>query len=222
MLQVKSEFQDFYKEAVQCKSLDRGTSLFKPTWVCRQNGQLCGPRTCPERPWLRDLMPKMEPKPEPEIGQTENVLIERCPEPGLEKPRPVRDREPTILNSEKSVGKEAAPRIVVREASRAHSRPHADHVVKALVSFVDKQTKTLQRWGLNFVYLERKRRPSILQFETQRGKNARFYVPLETTNEDIRSLAGSWFLSLRVHDENATINETGSPTPYSIALLPDE
>lgn len=222
MSQEREELAHFYDQAIRCEDLEKGESLYRQKYLCRKNGLPCGPKSCPRHPWLVELVTKAEPQAEPESGHIENALVERCPGLGLERPRPVRDRETTTLESEKSIRNEAGLRVLVRKTAKSHSQPHpqgSNNLKRILITFKNRETKVLQRWGFSCIFLLRKRKPSVLEFHGRKGKDARFYFPWEAGNEEIRSVATAWFEKLGIHDSEARVNLMGSPESFNIAIL---
>lgn len=225
MVQVKSEFQDFYQEAIRCVDLERGASTYNPTWTCRKNGLFCGPGNCLKRPWLRDLMPKIEPKTESKIHETRNENTERIPRLAFEMPKSGFSGSSTDQDSAKPLGKEAGPRIICRKTAKSNSRPHvkaASNLKRVLITFVDKKTKVLQRWHFDCVFLEKKRKPSLIEFRGKRGTSARFYFSTKMQDEDVKSFVGSWFQKLERHDETASVSRMGSPMPFSVDIIEEK
>ena len=222
MVQVKSEFKDFYEEAVRCQDLDRGGSAYNPTWTCRKNGLLCAPGNCPRQPWLRALIIKTEPEAAPEIHEVENEIAEMSSERALERVKPVVSEPSSDQDSEKLVREEPGLRILTRDTAKSKSKPHIKkgHVKRALVTFIEKKTKQLQRWGVDLCFSQTTRRTSILKFRKGRkGDDVRFYFGREVTNRDAERCVGSWFGSLHVHDPQAVVNVMGSSGSYSIDIL---
>jgi len=117
--------------------------------------------------------------------------------------------------------------VIQKNHVKTHTRPRltpGSTIKRALVTFVSR-TGEVRRWPFDCVFSPR-RKPRILEFQgkVQRKnmKNARFYFPSETTEENARSLVGSWFVNLQVHDQNATLNVMGPPVPYSIDILDED
>lgn len=222
MVPVKTEFVDFYEEAIRCQDLDRGPSVFKPTWICRKTDQPCGPANCPKHPWLRELITKTEPKAEPEIHETRNEMVESGPvfSRSSEKRAVL---EPDLSSNSTSLSREeTSPKISSRNHAKSKSKPHVKkgHVRRATITFFEKKSGELRRWGVDLCFAETARKTSILAFRKGRkGDDVRFYFGKGVGDENAKKCVKTWFANLATHDESASINQMGSPTPLSVDII---
>jgi len=219
MSQVKSEFKNFYEQATRCEDLERGGSAYNPLWTCRKTGQPCGPGNCPKHPWLRKLMPKAEPKTESKIHETRNEMVES----GSVFSRSSEKRavlEPDLSYNSTSLSREeTSPKISSRNHAKSKTRAHTKKSIlkRVTVTFIEKKTKQLQRWGIDMLFSQKTRKTSILEF--RRGSGVRFYFGPEVEDENAKQCVRAWFESLAVYDPENFVNAAGSPENFSIDIL---
>lgn len=203
----KERLKQFYSRAPRCEELQKTSGWRFSSWICGKTGKPCGPRVCP-------MEDPMEEKPEAE---------------GLLEPQRSEPVEPVEVLPEMGNGRGAQAtdreiNVIQKNHVKTHTRPRltpGSTIKRALVTFVSR-TGEVRRWPFDCIFSSR-RQPRILEFQgkVQRKnmKNARFYFPIQATNQDVRNLVGSWFVSLQVHDESASLNIMGSPTAFSVDLV---
>jgi len=206
-LHEKERLKEFYSRAPRCEELQKTSGWRFSSWICGKVGKPCGPRICPMEDPMEEK-PEVEGLLEPQRSEPVEP-VEVLPEMGTGGGAQVTDREINVIH---------------RKNPKTHSKPHVEPgstVKKALVTFMSKTGQT-QRWPFDLVFSPR-RKPRILEFQAKiRRKNmtdARFYFPPQATDQNVKDFVGSWFVNLKVHDESASLNIMGSPTPYSVEIL---
>ena len=81
---MTSELTEFYTQvAPQCRQLEKKGSYWHLTWTCKLTGCPCGPKECPDRPDLKDLIKASESEPVQQGGELAVETSVRLLESGI-------------------------------------------------------------------------------------------------------------------------------------------
>jgi hypothetical protein len=214
------ELTEFYRVAPGCLQLTKKGLSWNLSWTCKTTGRPCSPRECPDRPYLKELFHQDDPALH-EKSSNSTPDLELAPQPAKASARKIGPQ--VQIQRTRSCEDVSVPTIPFdvsirrRQTAKSHSRPHVDlrgRRARALITF--QKRGVFQRWACDLLYMpDRNRRVLILEFPSY---FSRFFFPLETPDEVVKHVVGSWFESLKLHDENVCFNTMGSPTPYAIKL----
>lgn len=223
------ELTEFYRAAPSCSQLVKKGFSWNLSWTCKITGRACSPKECPNYPYLKEFFVHQEEFTRDVLIKPEERVNVGMPTPGLERAHQqpkasLTKTGPQVqIQRTRSCEDVSIPTIPFeisiqrRHTPKSHSRPHVDlrgRRARALVTF--KKNGTLQRWSCDVLYMpDRRRRVLILEFPSY---FSRFFFPMEASEEAVKQVVGSWFQSLKVHDEDGCFNTMGSPTPYVINL----
>lgn len=218
MSYVMSALREFYQKAPRCPDV-QGKNERSGGWQCRLTGKLCGPKSCPKEP---ELVASLEERAEIQIEEPNRLQVEHTVQEPSILQTAVSGSSIPHLNSTSLSKEEMSPKIMTRDAAKSKSKPHVKrgHVKRATVTFIEKKTKQLQRWGVDLCFSQTTRRTSILKFRKGRkGDDVRFYFGKGVSDGDAERCVGSWFGSLHVHDPESFVNSSGSPENFSIDIF---
>jgi hypothetical protein len=202
--------REFYGRAPACAHLEKGGSWRYVQLLCQKTRKPCGPKFCPFEDFSSLLADKPEaPSLDPNIG------------PQLQLERPEANVKPEIDVTNPQAENVSKLHVIHRRQAKTHSKPHveANSIIKrVLITFVAKSGK-LRRWAFDCIFSPHTRKSAVLEFKGKTTKDARFYFRLGTDDETAKTVIGSWFANLQVHDESVAFNLVGSPESYSIEIL---
>jgi len=203
-LHEKERLKQFYSRAPRCEELQKTSGWRFSSWICGKVGRSCSPKICPFEDFSVSLSDKTEVEGLLEPQRSEPA--ETMPKIDVIKPHPQKALEFNIIH---------------RQRAKTHCGPHVKSgtvVKRVLISFKSKGGE-VRRWSFDCIFSSR-RKPHILEFQGKKQRkntrSARFYFPSEATEENVRSLVGSWFGQLGAHDPDARVNLMGPPVPYFI------